>query len=181
MCFDLFRLHFSEEDQHKRELLRIYSIIQKHSHKSNEKNIRAEEIVKILRAARTKLNNQFGFSWQKQWLAKIGFGIKHSSPKDWFAGRASIPIIAIKKLEEFGCEKEVSEIMKISKYFGSTTGKVVIIPKEINEDLAYLAGAILCDGHLKKDDYRIFYELTEKRLVEKFQKLSFCEREIPVL
>jgi len=130
----------------------------------------AEEIVRVLRKIRTTLNNELGFGWQKQWIEKIGVDIRLSSTKDWFVGRASVPLIAIEKLIEFGCEEEVREIMDNAEYFCSTTGKATRLPKEINEDLAYLAGAILCDGHLRKDGYSVYYELTERKLVKKFQE-----------
>lgn len=174
MRLNLLKLHKSREDTKSRQLLRIYSVIPKYVEKPDNKNEKAVEIVKILRKTRSKINQKFGFGWQKEWLKRIGYSFSSSTPKDWFIGRSSIPLIAISKFKDFGCQSEVSKIMKKAEYFCSTTGKASKIPCQLNEDTAYLAGAILCDGHLRKDGYSIYYELTEKRLMQKFRRKIRC-------
>ncbi len=43
--------------------------------------------------------------------------------------------------------------------------KLTKIPFELGEDLAFFVGAIIGDGHLKKDKFQISIELTDKKLL----------------
>lgn len=48
------------------------------------------------------------------------------------------------------------------------SNKTFIIPNKISSDLSYLTGAIICDGHIRKDEYRIVFENVRKEIIEKF-------------
>lgn len=66
--------------------------------------------------------------------------------------------------------KSSKEIITKAKYGPSKKTK---IPLYINEDLAFLIGAIIGDGHLKKSKFQITIELTNKRLIDYISKI--CE------
>ncbi len=61
--------------------------------------------------------------------------------------------------------KENKEI-KVQVVSGSN--KTVSIPLSITEDLSYIIAAIMCDGHLRKNMFRIVFEVTDNKLMEKF-------------
>lgn len=168
MEFNLFALH-NREDVELRKCIRAYTISPKHARNPAEKNFKAEKIVRLLRQINSKLRKEIGLSWKNKWLKKLPFKVKKSSPKDWLLGRASIPLIAIIKLNEFGCEKEVNEIYANLDYFCTTTGTVIRIPKNISAELAWLVAATLCDGHIDKNKSRVTFNLTEKKLIKKIE------------
>ncbi len=56
--------------------------------------------------------------------------------------------------------------VKIQMTRGSNN--IATIPCFLSEELAYIVAAILCDGHLKKDNYRVGFELVSKDIVMKF-------------
>ncbi|MFA4887319.1 MAG: ATPase, T2SS/T4P/T4SS family [Candidatus Nanoarchaeia archaeon] len=68
--------------------------------------------------------------------------------------------------------------MKVVVYGGAAEGrsKAMSIPEEVNEDLAYLAGAIISDGHLERNSFYVcsfedgFKEATKKRMIKLFGK-----------
>jgi hypothetical protein len=172
MEFDLLQLYYKENTSLLR-CVRAYTIIPKYVKKPTEKNYKAEKIIAVLREIREKLNNEIGYVWQERWLKMLPFSVQQNTTKDWFVGRVSMPLIALVKLSEFGCEKEIEVISKHLDYFGSKTGNVAKIPKNISSDLAWLSAAILCDGHIRKDLFKVSFQVTDKLLAEKFRKL-FC-------
>ncbi len=44
------------------------------------------------------------------------------------------------------------------------------IPCKLSNDLAYLVAAIICDGHIRKDKYRIMFEITNKKIFDNFSQ-----------
>jgi intein/homing endonuclease len=48
------------------------------------------------------------------------------------------------------------------------SNKVVNIPHRMSEDLSYIIAAIICDGHLKTEKYRISFEVIDIGLIKKF-------------
>ncbi|MDO8626926.1 MAG: hypothetical protein Q7K42_00540, partial [Candidatus Diapherotrites archaeon] len=170
MEFDFFKLHNSEEDKDLRECLRLYSVVPKFAKQTTEKEILAERIVKILQSVNEKLKKE-NLDWKRKWIKTFSYSIAKRTVDDWFLGRASIPLFALQELKKFGCEKEVQEIMKNSEYFCSTTGKVFKLPPKLNPDLAWLVGAILCDGHMHKLRHGVSFEVVDKILIIKFQNI----------
>ena len=135
MKFDLLQLYYKENTNLLR-CVRAYTIVPKYVDKPTEKNYKAEIIVAVLRKIREKLNKEIGYAWQEKWLETLPFKVKRGSTKDWFTGRSSMPLIALVKLGEFGCEKEIEIISKHLDYFGSKTGNVAKIPKNMSLELA---------------------------------------------
>lgn len=158
------------QDKTNRELIHVYAVIPRFSKTSSRKNKIAAEIIDKLRAINNKLNKQIGFCWKDEWFDGMPIKLKKASSKDWFIGRSSIPLMAIKQLAQFDCQKELNEIYEIAEYFCSTTGKVFCIPKQLDEDLAYLVGAILGDGHLRLKNLEIYFSQKEEKDVKKFQE-----------
>ncbi len=169
MRFNLLELHDSEEDTDVRKLLRVYSVIPRFAVKQTPEQ--AEQAVKVnrfLREVNERLRKQIGLSWKKKWMESMDCNFAGQSYKDWLIGRASPPLIALKKLEIFGLGEEVRELVENCNFFCSTTGRVFRIPHEMSTDLAYLLGVILGDGHIRKKGDTICLEVTEKWLTEKF-------------
>jgi intein/homing endonuclease len=53
------------------------------------------------------------------------------------------------------------------------SNKIVAVPNYVSNDLAYIVAAIICDGHLKKDKFRIVFENTNEETMKKFvQKMN---------
>jgi len=174
MRFNLLELHYSQEDTNVRKLLRVYSVIPRFaSHDNQEHAEQAVRVNKFLRDVNEKLRKKVGISWKKQWMESIDYNFSFQSHKDWFIGRASVPLIALKQLEIFGLGKEIDLLIDNCNFFCSTTGVVFKMPHEMNTDLAYLLGAILGDGHIRKDGHVISFKVAEKWLTEKFiQKIN---------
>jgi hypothetical protein len=173
MKFDFFELcNYNNESLLR--CIRAYTIIPKYTKNPTEKNYKAEKIISTLQKIKTKLNKKFGFCWQKKWLNSLPIKVQKNSTKDWFSGRASIPLIALFKLKTFGCEKEVNFIKNNLDYFSSKTGNIARIPKKISPELAWITAVILCDGHLAKNEFKVSLQVTDKLLVKKFAN-TFCE------
>lgn len=171
MGFDLLKLHCPKEDSIVRKLLRIYSVVPRFSNGATLPQTRqAIRINQFLRKANKKLNILVGFKWKNDWLNSTGYNYAKGTHKDWFIGRASIPLIALKRLEMFGFKDEVENLIENSDFFCSTTGDVFKLPHEVNPELAYLVGAILGDGHIKKASDKINFEVSEDWLAKKFMK-----------
>lgn len=162
MYFDLFKLHDIEKDQNARRCLRAYSVVPKYANKNGKPEQQAKVIVKYLRKLNEKLKKKDKF-WQVKWRNSLPFSISQSSMKDWFIGRASIPLAALEMLKEFESKEELKEIGDNIEYISSTTRQAIKIPKTINKDIIYLTGLILGDGSIpdlnrKKDNnkkYRV--------------------------
>lgn len=168
MEFNLLNLHCAG-DTELRKCVRAYTIMPKYVKSPTERNFKAEKIIGILRQINFKLRKKVGLNWKEKWLEKLPFKVKKASPKDWLLGRASIPLITIIKLNEFGCEKEVEEIYQHLDYFCSTTGTIARIPKKISQELAWLAATILCDGHIDKNKSRVVFNLSDRELIKKIE------------
>ncbi len=148
MNLNPLKLHSYEDDNNLRQCLRAYIIIPKYCEKPDERNESAIKVVNKLQDINRKLKRRIGLNWRKRWEEKIGFKIKKRVSEEWIRGRASIPLIAIEKLKEFGLEKEVNEIVDNIEYISSTTQGIARIPKMMTPDLLYLSGLILGDGCL---------------------------------
>jgi len=149
MQFNLLDLHDSINDNNVRKLLRVYSVVPKHSKiKSGPKAEQAIRVVNFLRNVNEKLKKEVSPTWKDEWLKSIGYTFAKSTYHDWFIGRASVPLIALKKLEIFGLKKEVTELINRIDYISSTTGDIAKIPKHLDSDLIYLTGIIMDDGSL---------------------------------
>ncbi|MDD5147895.1 MAG: hypothetical protein PHH08_00350 [Candidatus ainarchaeum sp.] len=174
MAFDLFELHDSTEDSNNRRLLRVYSVLSKFNAKAIP--AQAEQAARInlfLKSVNKKLNKNIGFYWKEMWIQSLGCSFAKGCYKDWFRGKTSIPLVAINNLRLFGFQEDIEELIADCKFFCSTTGPVFNLPNELNEDLAYLLGAILGDGHICKQGYAVRFKVIEKSLAEKFrQKMS---------
>jgi intein/homing endonuclease len=181
MEFNLFDLHDSEEDTNVRRLLRVYSVLPRFSETSTgEKAKQAKKVVSFLRQANEKLKKEVSPSWKNDWIESTGYCFSQSSYKDWFIGRASIPLIALEKLKNFGLGKEVDELMSKVDYISSTTRDIIKIPKKFSPDLLYLSGLILGDGclsinHIRKEN-NLHYRVTitsgdENFLIKKVKPL----------
>ncbi len=174
MRFNLLELHNPSEDTTVRKLLRVYSVVPRFA--AHDNSAHAEQAVRVnkfLRNVNEKLRKDVGVSWKKQWMESIDYNFSFQSHKDWFIGRASVPLIALKRLKMFGLKEEVKVLIDNCNFFCSTTGVVFKMPHEMNSDLAYLLGAILGDGHIRKTDATICFEVIDKWLTEKFiQKID---------
>jgi hypothetical protein len=60
-------------------------------------------------------------------------------------------------------EKDSNSVFTIAKFGPSKRTK---IPLRLSKDLAFLIGAIIGDGHLRKSKYQIIIELTDKDLLQ---------------
>ncbi|MCR4335062.1 MAG: hypothetical protein NUV57_00820, partial [archaeon] len=149
MQFNLLNLHDSVDDDNARKLLRVYSILPRFSKiKDGSKAEQAMRVVKFLRKVNEKLKRDVSPAWKEEWLKAINYNFAKSTYRDWFIGRASVPLIALKRLEIFGLRKEITELLNNINYISSTTGEIVKIPKQFNPDLIYLTGLIIGDGSL---------------------------------
>lgn len=74
----------------------------------------------------------------------------------------------MKKLSNTKIIKVEEEKLKIQIIKGSD--KIVSIPFELSSDLSYVIAAMICDGHIKKDKYRIIFENVDKDIVMKFMQ-----------
>lgn len=167
--FNLLQLHCPEEDSGVRKLLRVYSVISRFDKKAIPlQSEQASRINEFLKKTNKNLNNEIGPKWKSIWLESIGYDFARLSYKDWFLGRASIPLVALKVLGFFGLQEEIIDLVKNCDFFCSTTGRVFKVPHEITSDLSYLAGAILGDGHITKAEYRISFKVSEEWLAKKF-------------
>lgn len=170
MNFNLLEIHDSFEDKKSTELLRVYSIIPRFSMiKNGPKAEQAERVVCFLQNVDKELKKQ-NPSWKNIWMDSLAYNFSRFTCKDWFIGRASVPIIALIKLEQFGYQKEVEELVNTCDFFSSSRNRPFKLPRYMSADLAYITGAILGDGHIRKKDYKIRYELNDNELVEKFVK-----------
>ena len=74
---------------------------------------------------------------------------------------------------------ERSDSLEVRIHKGSK--KHFSIPLKITPDLAYLAACVICDGHLKKDKYRLVFEVADENVIKKFTNIYnklFCANEI---
>ncbi len=169
MRFNLFDLHDSAEDINVRRLIRVYSVVPKYSQfKSGPWAGQAIRVTSFLRKVNEKLKKEIGSGWKREWLNNIGYKFALKSIGDWFIGRASVPLIALKKLEVFGLDCEVSVLLNNCNYFSCTTRAPYKLPHFLTPDLAYLTGAILGDGHIRRTEDKISFEVSEKWLSNKF-------------
>jgi len=159
VAFNLFDLHDSSYDVTTRQLLRVYSVIPKFSLiKTGSKAEQAILVVNFLKKMNVRLKSEVSINWKLKWIKLVGYNFSPSSFKDWFIGRASIPLVALEKLKLFGLNKEVNELMQTVQYISTTTRKIEKISFELNSDLLYLSGLILGDGslpitHCKEGNY----------------------------
>jgi len=173
----LLKLHVPEEDTTLRRCLRAYTILPKFCKNPDEKNEKAKQILKIIWTIRDSMKKKFGKSWAQFWIKQIPYSVTYSAVKDWMAGRASIPLIALKVLGDFGFEKEIEQVLSGVEYISTTTGDVVKIPNRIDSDIAYLAGLILGDGCLpvayrrKNFDYKFCITSGDKEFLEQTKAL----------
>lgn len=175
MEFNLFDLHDSKEDTDGRKLLRVYSVIPRFSqYKAGVKAEQAIKVTNFLRRTNENLNKDVGLNWKKQWFESIGYDFAALSYKDWFIGRASVPLIALKQLAIFGLGEQVKKLVNGSDFFCSTTGDVYRMPHKISAELAYLIGAILGDGHINKNKDKIYFEVSDEFLAYKFINKVSC-------
>ncbi|MBU0635424.1 hypothetical protein KKE06_00155 [Candidatus Micrarchaeota archaeon] len=170
MQFELLELGTCENTG-SRSVIRAYTIVPNYVKNPTVKNIKAQKIVDILRQVNSKLKKKLGLDWKAHWLDSLPFEVKKTSTKDWFLGRASIPLIAISQLANFGCGKEVQQITNPVEYFCSTTGTVSKIPKTVSEEIAWLVAAILCDGHIKKNENRVVFFSNIDYFVKRFESI----------
>ncbi|MDP6670578.1 MAG: LAGLIDADG family homing endonuclease [archaeon] len=170
MGFNLLQLHDPKEDTNVRKFLRLYSVVPRFSrYKTGPRAEQAVRVNKFLRGVNERLNKKIGFAWKDQWLESLGCEYAKQIYKDWFIGRASLPLVALKKLETFGFKSEVDKLIESCDFFSSTSARPFRIPHNIEENLAYLLGAILGDGHITKIADRIAFEVSEKWLAKKFK------------
>lgn len=193
MKFDFFKLHYKKQDNNLRKCIRIYGVLEKYSKSKKQNKILNQTIFlnQKLREIDKKLRTNFGLNWKKKWIKKIPYKIEENTLKDWFLGRASIPLIAIQKLSQFKCKKDIKEIMNNVEYFSSTTQEIIKLPKSFDKDTAYLTGLILGDGCLpnifrkkeKNFDYKTIITSRDKLFIEKeilkiikkmFEKNTYC-------
>jgi len=186
MKFNLLELHDPAEDTSVRKLLRVYSVVPRFAKTSNK--LRLEQAIKVntfLRKVNTQLKANVSRTWKVDWIKSTGYYFSPRAYVDWFLGKASIPLIALKQLKMFGFEKEVNDLIENCDFFCSTSARPFRMPHTIGTDLAYLTGAILGDGHIRKNAYNISFEVSERWLTLKFiaaigrifeHKLSLRER-----
>ncbi len=171
MRFNLLELHDPKEDTNVRKLLRVYSVIPRFAaHDNPEHTEQAIRVTNFLRSVNKRLRKEVGLDWKYKWMESTESKHARESCKDWFIGRASVPLIALEQLRMFGLREEVEELVDSCDFFCSTTGVVFKMPHEMNLDLAYLLGAILGDGHIKKVEDKICFEVTEEWLTKKFMQ-----------
>jgi|GEM_PF-2225649 len=115
-------------------------------------------------------NKQVNLNWKCDWLKKSGLKTKQAGVKEWFSGRASIPLKAVLALNSFCDGKEFNLVKENCTYFCTKTSSPTFIPHEINPKLAWLVAAILCDGHLRKNAESVVFEVGDVFLVQKFRK-----------
>ncbi len=169
MRFNLLELHNPEEDTNVRKLLRVYSVIPRFA--SHDNPAHAEQAIRVnrfLKQINKKLKREVSITWKVNWIKSSGYSFAKRTYVDWFLGRASIPLIALKRLKMFGLKEEVEALIDSCEFFSSTSARPFRIPHEIDCDLAYLLGAILGDGHIRKDGHVISFKVSEKWLAEKF-------------
>lgn len=149
MKFNLFQLHDAIQDNNNRKLLRIYSTIPRFSKiKIGPMANQAIFVTAFLNRINHRLKKQVSPTWKDQWLSFLGYPYSKTSCKDWFIGRASIPLVALEKLKLFGLEKDINDLIENIVYVSSTTNEVILIPEDYSLDLLYLSGVILGDGSL---------------------------------
>jgi len=149
MRLNLFKLHDLELDSSLRQCLRAYTILPKFCKNPDDKNIKAKQIINCLRTIDKKLKHK-NKDWRKKWVELIPYQIKKETLKDWFIGRASIPLIALEKLYYFNCKLELRKICNNLKYVSSSTKEPIRMPTELSADLIYLTGLILGDGSMPR-------------------------------
>lgn len=169
MRFDFLELHDPLEDNTLLTWLRAYTIIPKHVESPSEKNQKALEIIRVLREIDSRLASKGHPSWRTEWIKLMPCKVSKSALKDWFMGRASVPLIAIKILNHFGNKQEIDLLNNKIEFISSSRGKPFRLPVVLDENLAYLVAAILCDGHLYKDSFRVSFEITNEEIIKKFQ------------
>jgi len=90
------------------------------------------------------------------------------SPKgtidSWILGNNPIPILKFHKLlnlwkkmcgiSDSIFNKKWDQIFKKTRYFSAWNSPKVILPKELNEEISYLCGFIIGDGHIK-DEFKL--------------------------
>jgi hypothetical protein len=194
MEFDFFKLHNQKQDNNLRKCIRLYGVLEKYSESKKQDKILNQTIFlnKKLKEIDQKLRVSFGSDWKKEWIKKMPYKIKETTLKDWFMGRASLPIMAIEKLYYFKCKKDVKEIINTVEYFSSTTQEIIKLPKIFDKDLSYLTGLILGDGCLpnifrkkeKNFEYKTIITSGDKIFIEKeilkmikkvFEKHTYCK------
>jgi hypothetical protein len=169
MGFNLLELHDSKEDTNVRKLLRVYSAVPHFaSHDNYAHTEQAIRVTNFLRNVDNRLKKEVALGWKQTWMKSLGYGFSPATLKDWFIGRGSVPLIALKQLEIFGLKQELKELVDNCDFFCSTTGRIFRMPHEMCPDLAYLFGTILGDGHIRKDGDTICFKVAEKWLAKKF-------------
>lgn len=173
---NLFDLEDSEEDNTNRKLLRIYSVIPRFSKiKTGPQAEQALLVTEFLNQINSRLKKEIAPNWKDQWMALIGHDFSKASYKDWFIGRASIPLLAMQRLSSFGIENEVNYFLEKIHYIASTTGDVVCIPKNTSPDLLYLCGIILGDGSLPRTRKPLSNNLEYKTLIHSGDRENLFE------
>ncbi len=169
MRFNLLALHDPNEDKNVRCLLRVYSVVPRFSKiKTGPKAEQAIRVVQFLREVNERLKKERCITWKVKWIKSTGYSFCRTAYRDWFIGRASIPLIALKQLKIFGLKEEVKALIDSCDFFSSTTRRPFKMPHKVNPNLAYLLGAILGDGHIRKDGDKIYFEVSEEWLAKKF-------------
>ncbi|MCK4714454.1 MAG: hypothetical protein KAT35_02680, partial [Candidatus Aenigmarchaeota archaeon] len=81
-----------------------------------------------------------------------------------------IPHVAdfIREISNVKIIEETEKKVKTQIIRGSNN--IATIPCVLSKELSYIVAAILCDGHLKKDKYRIGFEVVNENILLKFIK-----------
>ena len=108
MRFNLLDLHEPKEDTNVRKLLRVYSVIPRFAaHDNPEHAEQAIRVTNFLRKVNERLRKEVGLGWKYKWMEATESKFAKETHKDWFIGRASVPLTALEQLEMFGLRKEV--------------------------------------------------------------------------
>ncbi|MDO8625726.1 MAG: hypothetical protein Q7R47_06595 [Candidatus Diapherotrites archaeon] len=139
-------LHIDAQDKIIRKCLRFYSVLSDPRQGSGAR-LQVQKIHDFLLATDKTLRSKHGFSWRTEWEQSLGVPVRKGISKEWFLGRASIPIVAMQRLERFGIQDDfLNDLNPV--YISTTTAPPIGLPRELSPDLVYLIGLILGDGSL---------------------------------
>ncbi len=153
-----------------RELLKQYS-------KAKKICIVANGCIKSLVANQIELAKSSNKHYRKTMAAE--YGVHNSYFYEVISRGSSIAYEVLEKI----CDKENKDFSSLNQIkiiaYGEgkkAKSKAINVPDEVDEDLAYLAGAIISDGHLSKSSIDVscfekgFAKAVESKFIEKFGK-----------
>lgn len=161
-----------------RQKINVYSIIKDFSYLNRVSIISSPEIKNIIESE-IQLNNTEGNYRQ---ILSQKYGVSNSYFYEIISRGNSVGFSVLDKIldeRKIDFDNIDQEIM-LSVYGGGTKdkSKTLKVPKEVDEDLGYLAGILISDGHIAKNDIEFctfeegIRKSVQERLIKKFGK---CE------